>query len=92
VVFVLAKAILFRQRRTAWLFQKPNIPLVRSTKFLWFRMRLIRGMQAFCKEPSKVSDARTLTAQLSNIEGTLKGFYTLEPSGHMTPYLKSGQK
>jgi len=55
-------------------------------------MRLIRGMQAFCKEPSKVSDARTLTAQLSNIEGTLKGFYTLEPSGHMTPYLKSGQK
>jgi transcriptional regulator with XRE-family HTH domain len=29
------------------------------------RMRLIRGMQAFCKEPSKVSDARTLTAQLS---------------------------
>ncbi len=26
------------------------------------------------------------------VEGTLKGFYTLAPSGHMIPYLKSGQK
>jgi hypothetical protein len=26
------------------------------------------------------------------VEGTLRGFYTLEPSGHLTPYQKPNQQ
>jgi hypothetical protein len=33
-----------------------------------------------------------LDCSIVYIEGTLKGFYTLEPSGHMAPYLKSTQQ
>ena len=33
-----------------------------------------------------------LDCSIVYVEGTLKGFYTLAPSGHMIPYLKSGQK
>jgi len=30
--------------------------------------------------------------RLAYVEGTLGGFYTLEASGHVTPYLKSSQQ
>ena len=33
-----------------------------------------------------------LECSIVYVEGTLKGFYTLEPSGHLTPYLKSSQQ
>ena len=33
-----------------------------------------------------------LDCSIVYVEGTLKGFYTLEPSGHLTPYLKSSQQ
>ena len=33
-----------------------------------------------------------LDCSIVYVEGTLRGFYTLEPSGHLTPYLKSSQQ
>ncbi len=33
-----------------------------------------------------------LECSIVYVEGTLKGFDTLEPSGHLTPYLKSSQQ
>ena len=33
-----------------------------------------------------------LDCSIVYVVGTLKGFYTLEASGHLTPYLKSGQQ
>src|SRR5260370_36993375 len=32
-----------------------------------------------------------LACSIVHVEGTLAGFYILEPSGHMPPYLKLGQ-
>lgn len=33
-----------------------------------------------------------LDCSIVYVEGTLKGFYTLEPSGHLTSYRKPGQQ
>ena len=33
-----------------------------------------------------------LDCSIVYVEGTLRGFYTLEPSGHLTPYLKSSRQ
>jgi len=92
LVFVLAKAITLSLKTGSMAFSETEYPACPKHKismvphaFDTRDARLLQGTVQGFRCPK-------LDCSIVYVEGTLKGFYILEPSGHMAPYLKSGQK